>query len=124
MNSGIEKITARRVWFVPDFEVWGLLDSGEQDYLAVEQTGSTQAIYYGTATFGQNEQSVDFEHLVDHRGNSLPATIEAARVIPRSKGSRTVFVVGHESSHGFKIARDPASDSPITTDLLIVELGD
>ncbi len=124
MLSGIERITARRVWFVPDFVVWGLPSLGEHDFLAIEKVGATQSVYYGSATISQNEQEVCFDQLVDHRGNLLPATIQAARVIPRSKSSDAVFVVGQESSIGFKIARDPASDSPVTADLLIVELGD
>jgi len=112
------------MWFVPDFVVWGVPSLGEHDYLAIEKVGSTRSILYGAATVSQNEQEVSFDQLVDHRGNSLPHSINAARVVPRSKNSEAVFIVGQESANGFKIARDPASDSPITADLLIVELGD
>jgi hypothetical protein len=124
MLSGIEKVTSRRVWFVPDFVVWGLPSLEQHDFLAIEKVGATQSVYYGSATISQNEQEVCYDQLVDHRGNSLPASIKAARIFPRSKSSDAVFIVGQESSGGFKIARDPASDSPVTADLLIVELGD
>jgi len=124
MLTGIERVTARRVWFVPDFVVWGLPSLGEHDYLAIEKVGAVQSVFYGSATVGQVEQEVSFEQLVDHRGNHLPSSLGAALVVPRSRGSEAVFVVGRESSSGFKIARDPASDNPVTVDLLIVELGE
>lgn len=124
MLSGIERITARRIWFVPDLTVWGLPSLGEHEFLALELVAGVKSVYYGSATISQNEQAVSFDQLVDHRGNHLPATINSATVIPRSKSGTAVFVVGRESASGFKIARDPDSDSPVTADLLIVELGD
>jgi hypothetical protein len=124
MSTGIDRVTARRIWFVPDFVVWGLPSLGEHDFLAIEQVEGTRSVYYGSATISQNEQFASFDQLVDHRGNHLPASLSAARVIPRSKSRAAVFVVGQEASDGFKIARDPVSDSPVTADLLIVELGD
>lgn len=124
MYTGIEKVTARRVWFVPDFVVWGLPSLSEHDFVAAEKVNGAQSIYYGTATIGQNDQEVAFSELVDHRGNHLPVALKSARVIPRSRSSEGVFVIGQESSTGFKIARSADSSHPVTTDLLIVELGD
>ncbi len=124
MPIGLETLTARRVWFVPDFMVWGVAGPGELEYLALEQIGSEQSIYFGSATLDDGPQEVSFADLTDHRGNSLPATIHSPRIYPRSKSVDTVFIVGAESSSSFQIARDPASTGPVLTDLLIVEMGD
>ena len=124
MIAGLERVMAHRTWFVPDFVVWGLPPLGEYEYVAVEQVDSAPSVYYGKTYVGQPEQQVSFDQLADHRGNSLPATLSAPRVIPRLKGSDGVFVVGKETSEGFKIARDADTETPVTVDLMIVELGD
>ena len=61
--------------------------------------------------------------LSDHRGNQLPDALDAARVIVRPRGTETAFIVGGESSSGFKIARDPDAVGPVTVDLMIIERG-
>ena len=124
MISGLERVTTRRAWFVQDFAVWGLPSLGQRDFLALEEVGSTRSVYYGSASIGESEQDVLFSQLVDHRGNGLPSSLKSPRVIPRAKGSEAVFVVGKELPDRFKIARDPGADSPVTVDLLIVEMGD
>ena len=124
MQNGLEKATGRRMWFVPGFSVWGLPSFGEYEYIAYEKIGSTTTYYFGTVTIGDPEQEVLFEQLTDHRGNSLPASIPSPRVMPRLKSGESAFVVGCESATRFRIARDPSSQGPVPTDLLIVEMGD
>lgn len=123
MLSGLDRAQTRRMWFVPEFEIWGLAEWGTADYLIVERVGAESTIGYGSHSLGGDAQAVAFEDLTDHRGNSLPTTIDAARVIVRPRSSQNVFVVGNESETGFKLARDSAAAGPVTADLLIVEMG-
>ncbi len=123
MLSGLDRAQSRRMWFVPEFEVWGLSEWGTADFLILEQIGSESTIGYGSHSLGGDAQAVVFEDLTDHRGNRLPDTIDAARVIVRPRSSQNVFVVGDESETGFKLARDSNATGPVTADLLIVEMG-
>lgn len=124
MMTGLERITAKRSWFVPDFAVWGQPSLGEHEYVALEQVDSTWSVGYGTASIGQSDQEVLFCQLTDHRGNSLPASLESPRVFVRPKNSAATFVVGQESGDRFKIAHDSAGDGSVTVDLWVVEFGD
>lgn len=123
MSDGFTQAVARRMWFIPGFEVWGLADWGQVDYLVTEQTAGSTYILYGHQGLGDDAQGVLFADLVDHRGNSLPATIDAARVMVRPKSAEAAYLVGDESPTGFKLARDPAAGGPVSVDLLIVEMG-
>ncbi|MEW5995225.1 MAG: hypothetical protein AB1744_12660 [Candidatus Zixiibacteriota bacterium] len=124
MSLGYATVTARRAWFVPGFVVWGLPVWAEVELLSIEQVGSDKTIGYNSLTMGETSQQVAFADLTDHRGNQLPTGIASPRVIVRSRGSDAAFVTGAETDSHFTIARDPASDRPVTVDLLIIELGD
>ncbi|RKX22969.1 MAG: hypothetical protein DRP45_10975 [Candidatus Zixiibacteriota bacterium] len=124
MISGLERVTARRAWFVPNFVVWGLPVLGEHEFVVLEDIDSTYSIHYGSTSIGQSDQEVSFDQLTDHRGNSLPMSLASPRVFPRAKGSEPVFVVGKEAASSFKIARDPDCEGTVTVDLLIMEMGD
>ncbi|MEA2030703.1 MAG: hypothetical protein U9N55_03795 [candidate division Zixibacteria bacterium] len=119
----LANVTARRVWFIHDFVVWGLPNMGELEFLAMEKVGSEESVLYGIHTIGGGSQEVSFGNLVDNRGNQLPETIDVPRVLPRSRSSENVFVVGNETASSFKIARESDSSGPVTVDLLIVEMG-
>lgn len=120
--SSLSDILARRCWLIPEFAVWGKAGYGETDLLVVEQLGSTSAVFFGAVDIGGSEQEVLFESLVDHRGNRLPAQIDSPCAMPKPKGPTVPFIVGRESSIGFRIAQS-GSPTPILTDLLVVELG-
>lgn len=124
MNTALERVTARRAWFVPEVVVWGAQGTGRIEYLALEMVDSSVSVLYGNADPGGGVQEVQFSELVDHRGNNLPASLKAPRVIPRPRGSSGVYVVAAESSERFLIARDPSAAGPVLTDLLILEMGD
>lgn len=123
MLSGWDMATARRMWFVPDVTVWGLASWGEINYLALEQVGATVSLLYGAADLGDEGQRVDFADLSDHRGNDLPENLECPKVIVSPRQAESAFVVGSESSDGFKIARPADSGGPVRADLLIIEMG-
>lgn len=121
--SGLAQILSRRYWLIPEFSVWGSAGFGETDLLVVESLGSASTVFFGAVDIGGQEQEVLFDSLVDHRGNHLPAAIASPCVIPKPKGPVAPFIVGRESNVGFRIARS-GSDSVVTTDLLVVEIGD
>jgi hypothetical protein len=124
MISGLEKVMSRRVWFVPDFAVWGQPNIGLVEYITVEQVGSTTNVMYGVADIGDSPQRVLFSQLTDHRGNQLPATIKAPRVMPRARSAESAFVVETESPTGFRIAHEGSGATPVTVDLLVIEMGE
>ena len=123
MISGLESVKSKRVWFVPEFSVWGLSQEGLVDFMMVEQDDSDKKIFFGSIAIGSSLQEVSFSNLTDHRGNALPSSIDSPRVIPRSRTLEAVFVVGDESDTSFKIARDPEALEPVMVDLLIMEMG-
>ncbi len=121
--SALERVTARRVWFVPGVMVYGAADSVGLGMLIAETIGSQRGVYYQTMEVGADRQHIRFDSLVDHRGNRLPSTIRAPRVIPRSRSEYAVFVTATESDESFVIARESHSPGPVVADLLVVELG-
>ncbi len=123
MSHGFAHTVARRMWFIPGFEVWGLADWGQVDYLVTEQVAGTTSVLFGRHGLGDDAQSVSFADLTDHRGNKLPEMIDAARVMIRPRSADAAFLVGDESTGGFKIARDPSAEGPVSVDLLIIEMG-
>lgn len=123
MIAGLERVKSHRVWFVPNLLVWGLPSWGGLELLILEQVDSELTIGYNSIGIGDTEQAVHFEDLTDHRGNSLPHSLSAPRVIVRSRTAASAFVVATESDTSFKIARDPDADGPVTVDLMVVEMG-
>lgn len=124
MITGISSLTARRIWFVPNFIAWGTSGGGEAELLVVELAGGERGIFFQSLPIGDAAQEVLFSDLVDHRGNSLPDTLASPRVVTRSRSEEPVFVIGAESPVSFQIARGSNSPQPVTTDLLIIEMGD
>ncbi|MBU8934042.1 MAG: hypothetical protein KOO62_08535 [candidate division Zixibacteria bacterium] len=120
---GLAEVTSRRMWFVPDFTVWGLPNMGELAFVTLEQVGAEKTVLYGSCSVGESSQEVSFDDLVDFRGNVLPEIIESPRVFLRSHTSDAVFVVGSESGTSFKVAREADSSGPVAADLLIIEMG-
>ncbi len=124
MISGLERAQSHRIWFVPEFSVWGLAGWSEIEFIVTEQVQSITSVLFGSIDIGDVSQQVMFAGLTDHRGNTLPGSLSAPRVIVRPRSIDRAFVVGNESSEGFKIARDPDAAGPVLTDLLIIEMGD
>ncbi len=122
MYPALAQVTARRCWFVPGFVVWGLPSWEEVDCLLLEQGEATKTILFASFSLGDATQHVAFADLTDHRGNQLPANIASPRVIVRPRSEETAFIVGEESNSSFTIARRAETPSPVTVDLLIVEM--
>jgi hypothetical protein len=124
MLSALSKLTCHRIWFVPQFTVWGIADWSQLELLMLEEVDSVKTILFNTIAVGDNSQSVLFSDLIDFRGNCLPGAIRNPRVLMRRTGEHSAFVVGGETSQGFKIARSADAAGPVRVDLMIVELGD
>jgi hypothetical protein len=124
MLSTLSKLTSHRIWFVPQYSVWGVAVWSQVDLLMLEEVASVKTIFFNSVAMGESSQSVLFSDLIDFRGNCLPALIHNPRVLLRATGEHSVFVVGGETSQGFKIARSAEAPGPIKVDLMIVELGD
>lgn len=112
----------RRTWFVPGLRVWGSPSSFTIDFLVAEQPESS-AVCYGTGHVGDLAQIITWAELVDSRGNHLPDTLDAPRVIVRPRSGDAAFVVGQEDERSFKIARAADSTEAVTVDLLVLEMG-
>ena len=124
MLNVFRSVNSRRIWFVPDVTVWGMPNLGDVQFLVEELIDGTTSVLFGSAAVVPGEQEIDFDQLIDHRGNYLPASIKTPRVLPRGRDKHAVFIVGQESNERFRIARDPDAPGTVTTDLLIMEMGD
>lgn len=123
MISALTRVTSRRVWFVPHFVVWGAPDWSDLEYLTVEEIDSVKSVLFDSVSIGESTQSVKFCDLIDQRGNNLPASITKPAVMTRARSCDQVFVVGDETSEGFKMARSSEASGPVRVDLMIIELG-
>ena len=124
MLTGMERITSRRAWFVPEVAVWGLPGIGDLHYLVVEDVNSVKSVLFGTSEIQSSRQNILYQDLVDHRGNHLPETIKSPKVLARSKSQYPVFVMGQETNTAVQLARSPDAPNVVTADLMIVEMGE
>lgn len=123
MNS-LMYLRGRRMWVVRDYSIWGLKDDAEIFYLGSETVDSTNRLMFGTSTIGGLDQNINFADMIDWKGNALPESINAPRIIFRPRSQYNVFLVGEESSTGFRVAREQSAIGPVTTDMFIFETGD
>jgi len=121
--QSINFLKGRRLWVVRDVAVWGIAEGAEMKYLACETVAGTARLMFGRATIGGASQDIRFEDMSDHRGNRLPAEIEAPRILIRSRSRYQAYLVGEESNTGFRIARDPSAPGPVSVDFFIYETG-
>jgi len=118
-----EDVLVRRAWFVPGLVVYGSPADESCGFLTLERLDGEATIGYSAAPEATGVQTVAFDSLTDHRGNQLPAVIDAPRVILRPRSASSVFLVREESDEEFAVARDPEATGPVTVDLLIMEMG-
>lgn len=123
MIDGYLLANSRRVWYVPEIYIWGSSQWGETDMIVVENIEGTRSVSYYTASLDDSAQAINFNELLDFRGNQLPDQISNPKVFIKPKSADNCFVVGEELSTGFKIARDDAAAGPVKVDLFIVELN-
>lgn len=118
----LDYLRGHRIWFVPNFSVWGESDATELLYLAVESIDGDARVSFGAITLDGKAQDVLYSDLTDFRGNQLPSVINSPRVIIRPQSSSGAFVVNQESNSGFRIARDKTAPDAVMADLFIIEM--
>jgi hypothetical protein len=121
--AGYEKVRAHRSWIVKNLSVWGLSRWGTIEFAAVDLIGTGKAVYYGTGDIGESVQRIHYADLVDYRGNSLPAVINAPVVMIKPRSRFGAYLIGDEGAADFVIARDEEASEAVTVDLYIVEMG-
>ena len=121
--DSLSYLRGRRMWAAPDFVVWGQTSEISINYIELASVDGSSRIMFNEANVGQSGQGVEFQNIIDSRGNSLPASILQPKVIIQSKSQFQAFLLGREFSTGFRIARETSASEPITVDLLIIEMG-
>jgi len=123
MNDTLAYLRGHRIWLVRDFIVWGALSANEFSFLLTDVDQSSKRIMFLTMPLGGEMQKVNFDDLLDFRGNSLPSNLINPKIIALPKTSVDVVVVGQESANSFSIATTSASGANGLCDLLIIEVG-
>lgn len=116
-------LRGHRIWFIREYNVWGLADDAELLYLGLENVDSTGRLMFGFTSVGGAAQNILFGEMIDFRGNRLPASMNSPKVIARSRSPHAVYLIGDESNTGFRVARDPGAPGPLAADFFVFELG-
>lgn len=123
MNSTLTYLNARRAWLVRDFNVWGSLHAEVLDALATEVDDSeTRVAFTQFALVGQS-QEIAYSSLIDHRGNTLPASIDTPVVIPIVKNDVPAAIIGQPGPTSFRLAKTTSTPEDALIDLWIIEAG-
>jgi len=121
--QSLSYLKGRRLWIVREVLVWGLASDAQLYYLGLEAVESTGRLMFGSSSIGDTAQDIQFSDLVDHKGNSLPSSIDLPRVLIRPRSPYNAFLVSEESNYGFRMVRDPAAPGPVSVDFFIYETG-
>ena len=121
--TGYALANAKRSWYIPNLNIYGTLGWGDFEYLVTENVSSTMSVLFNSLSIGDNSQQISFQNLIDHKGNNLPETLVNPKVIIKQKSEESAFIVGDESSSGFKIVHSGSSLNLVPVDLYIIEMG-
>jgi hypothetical protein len=121
MNSTYSYLTSHRAWFVPSVSVWGALAADTIAAAATEVDDSQTRVVFDEFALGGEVQELIFADLVDHRGNSLPGTIDAPAVILVPKNQVPVAIVGTPSPTSVRLAKTIFAPENALVDLWIIE---
>lgn len=123
MNPTLSYLLGRKMWLVPNVNVWGEIADFSAELALTENTGGQKRILFGSFSVGGATQLVYFGDLTDARGNSLPAALVNPSVAVLLKDDVIVVVSGTPTSKSFRLAKATATDRNGVCDLLIVEMG-
>ncbi len=121
--SGYALVNTKRSWYIPNLNIYGTVVWGEFEYIVTENINSVISVLFNSLSIGDNSQLISYKDLIDHKGNNLPETLVNPKVIVKQKNEESAFIVGDESSNGFKIVRSGSSSNPVPVDLYIIEMG-
>lgn len=123
MNITLDYLRGRRIWVVPNFVVWGDWSLYSFLLLYTEVEATAKRVVFSKSTLGGLDQTVEFSNLYDFRGNQLPSTIKDPKVVVLPKNEVSCFVVGSETTAGFRIGKLAESSGTGLVDLMVMEMG-
>lgn len=123
MNITLDYLKSNRKWLVKNFRVWGADLSFEADILMTEITPSNSRVAFIHRFVGDIGQVVEFADLMDHRGNSLPESINNPEILIVPRNSIATFIPGSIGSTSFRIGRSGREPDDAVVDLLIMEMN-
>jgi hypothetical protein len=120
MNTTLDYLRGNRKFLVTDYMVYGDYAAAEGGLLYTEDIGDKRIIF-AHRYLSENEQWVNFSDLYDYKNNRLPENLSSPKVVILPKNDVHCFLVGSESSTGFKIAKS-SPDKTGLVDILIMEM--
>lgn len=121
---GYALANTKRSWYVPNLQIYGTVGWGQFEYLITENLNSIVSVFFDKISIGDSSQHMFFGDLIDIKGNNLPSTLKNPKVLVKPKSEGSAYIVGDESSTGFKIVRTSDSPQVVQVDLYIIEMGD
>lgn len=121
MNTTLTHLNSRRAWLIRDINIWGSLSAETIDAIATEVDDSQTRVVFHEFTIGGASQELAFDTLTDHRGNTLPQSIDMPVIIPIGKNGISVAIIGKPSSTLFRIAKTQSIPEDAIVDLWIIE---
>ena len=121
MNTTLDYLRGNRKFLITDFMVYGDYSGVEGGVLYTENIPGNKRVVFAHSYISSNEQLVKFSDLSDIRCNPLPEELTSPKVIILPRNDVHCFIVGSESSSGFKIAKSEAEKTGLV-DLLIIEM--
>jgi hypothetical protein len=121
MNTTLTHLNSRRAWLIRDINIWGSLSAETIDAIATEVDDSQTRVVFHEFTIGGVSQELAFNTLTDHRGNTLPQSIDTPVIIPIAKNGISVAIIGMPSPTSFRIAKTQAIPEDAIVDLWIIE---
>ena len=121
MNTTLSYLNSRRAWLIRDINIWGSLHAETFDALATEIDDTQTRVVFHEFTIGGTSQEIALNTLTDHRGNTLPTSIDAPVIIPIAKNAIPVAIIGMPSPTSFRIAKTTTTPDDAVVDLWIIE---
>ena len=123
MNTTLTHFNARRAWLVRDLNVWGSLHAETLHALATEVDDTATRVVFTELALGGDLQEIAFGSLTDHRGNTLPETLDTPVIIPIAKNEVPTAVIGQPGPTSFRLAKTTSVPDDAQIDLWIIEAG-
>ena len=121
MNTTLTHLNARRAWLIRDINVWGSLHVETLDAVATEVDDTQTRVVFTEFTLGGASQEIAFSSLTDHRGDTLPSSIDVPVIIPIAKNAIPVAVIGLSNAASFQVAKTTSTPDDAIIDLWIIE---
>ncbi len=121
MHPTLTHLNARRAWLVRDLNVWGSLQAEILAAIATEIDDSETRVVFTEFVIGGQPQEIAYASLIDHRGNTLPTSIDTPAIIPIAKNDVPAAIIGQPGPTSFRLAKATSTPENALIDLWIVE---